>query len=289
MRKSSAIKYAVFLTLVFLITGFWGCGNDDKSIILISREEGSGTRTAFTELTGIESKGIDRTYERAEITNSTSVVMQSVIGNINAIGYISLKALSDDVKALKIDDIKPEPENIETGKYKISRQLELITKNSISSIARDFIKYTESMQGHKLIKEEGYILQKYKNDDSRAYYRTGGLSGTLKIAGSTSAAPLVEALTYEYMKLNPNVKTEVQQTGSSAGIQSVSEGICDIGMSSRNLTEEERSRGLKSRTLALDGIIVIVNNKNNINGLTSEQLRDVFMGKITKWEDIESK
>lgn len=294
MKKNNAVKRGkpqavLLLLLIFLTAAIIGCGNDDESIILISREEGSGTRSAFTELIGIRSDGTDRTYEMAEITNSTSVVMQSVMGNVNAIGYVSIKALNDDVKALKIDGVRPVPENIESGRYKISRELELITGKSTGSIARDFIEYTKSIQGRQLIKREGYILQKGEKEEAGKYYRTGGLSGTLKIAGSTSAAPLVEALAYEYIKFNPEVKTEIQQTGSSAGIQSVNEGICDIGMSSRPLTEKERRGGLHSRTLALDGIIVIVNIENTAEGLTSEQLRDIFTGKITKWKDIESR
>ena len=255
---------------------------DLGSIAVISREDGSGTRGAFTELMEItDADGNDATVETAEVTNSTSVMMTTVAGNKSSIGYVSLGSLSSDVKALKVDGAEPTVENIKAGKYKVARPFNLVfNKSDLSDIASDFVSFILSKEGQTIIGKEGYISQ-----DATESYKASGLKGTVSLAGSTSVSPVMEVIADEYKKLNPNVTVEIQQSGSSAGISSAIEKACDIGMSSRALSDEEAKK-IKSTQIATDGIAVIVNKSNSVTGLTSEQIKNIFLGTTTEWNEV---
>ncbi|MBD8972990.1 MAG: extracellular solute-binding protein [Clostridiales bacterium] len=260
-----------------------GCGgNADAAITVVSREDGSGTRGAFTELMGIMVDDKDNTVSTAEVTNSTSVMMTTVAGDENAIGYISLGSLDDSVKAVKVDGVEPTVEDIKNGSYKVARPFEIcIPKDGTSEVAQDFIDYMLSDDGQKIISDEGYI-----SVESGKSYEASGKSGKITLAGSTSVSPVMEKLTEAYKKLNPDVTTEIQQTGSSAGIESATEGACDIGMSSRELKPEELD-ALQEIQIAMDGICVIVNNNSSVEDLTSDQITKVYTGEITKWSELQ--
>lgn len=275
-----------FLTLVaVLILSFTlvGCGTNSSSINVITREQGSGTRTAFTEITGILEKNgdseTDNTYEEAVVQNSTDAVMSSVAGDINTIGYISLGSLNDTVKAVKVDGVEANSDNIKDGSYKISRPFNIVYKDSVSEDVLDFLKFIESDLGQKIVEEEGYVSElagkEYTKFDNKS---------TITIAGSTSVAPLMEKLVEGYQKFNPEFSADIQATGSSAGIKSASDGSAEIGMSSRELKDSEKN--LKVDVIARDGIAVIVNNDSKIDDLTLENIKDVFTGNITNWDDI---
>lgn len=261
---------------------FTGCGKANSEITVISREDGSGTRGAFTELMGIAVDDVDNTVETAEISNSTSVVIQSVAGNKNAIGYISLGSLGDEVKAVSVDGVAATVDNINNGSYKVARPFNIATKEDISEVSADFVTFIMSEDGQDIIEDEGYI----RVSDNEAYV-PAGLEGTIVIAGSTSVAPVIEILADAYKELNTGVTIEIQQTGSSAGMTSTIEGACDIGMASRELKESEISEGLIPTVIAMDGIAVIVNNENEIDDLTSEQIKKIYIGEITEWSGIE--
>ncbi len=267
------------LTMTAILTG---CGNSSKEITVISREEGSGTRGAFTELMGIAVDDVDHTTDTAEISNSTSVVIQSVVSNESAIGYISLGSLSDKVKAIDVDGVAPTVENIKNGSYKVSRPFNIATKEELSDVASDFVTFIMSSDGQTIIEEEGYI----KASDAGAY-SASELDGTIVVAGSTSVAPVMEVLADKYMELNNGVTIEIQQTGSSAGMTSTIEGACDIGMASREVKESELSEGLIPTVIAMDGIAVIVNNENEIDNLSSDLIKDIYIGGITDWSELE--
>ncbi len=257
------------------------------SITVLSREDGSGTRGAFIELFGIEEEDdtgskVDKTVATAEITNSTAVMMTSVAGNVNAIGYISLGSLSDTVKAVKIDGAEATVDNIKDGTYAVSRPFNIVTGDDLSDAAADFIAYILSDEGQTVVEGEGYV----SNGGSCAYTSTNP-SGTVTVGGSSSVTPVMEKLAEEYQAINSNVTVEVQQTDSTTGISSVSEGVCDIGMASRELKDNELELGLTSQVIALDGIAVIVNNDNPIEELTSEQVKSIFTGETTEWSDVE--
>ena len=256
-------------------------------ITVISREDGSGTRGAFIELFGIEVKNdagekVDMTTDDAEITNSTSVMMTSVAGNTEAIGYISLGSLNDTVKAVKIDGAEATVDNIKSGTYKIARPFNIATKGEVSDVAQDFIKYIMSEDGQKVVEDNGYISQ--GNDGA---YESAGLSGKVVVGGSSSVTPVMEKLKEAYVALNPDVTIEVQQSDSTTGMTSAIEGVCDIGMASRDLKDSELEAGLTPTVIAMDGIAVVVNNESPVAELTSENVKDIFTGEITDWADVQ--
>ena len=253
-------------------------------ITVISREDGSGTRGAFIELFGIEVKNdagekVDMTTDDAEITNSTSVMMTSVAGNTEAIGYISLGSLNDTVKAVKIDGAEATVDNIKSGTYKIARPFNIATKGEVSDVAQDFIKYIMSEDGQKVVEDNGYISQ--GNDGA---YEPAGLSGKVVVGGSSSVTPVMEKLKEAYVALNPDVTIEVQQSDSTTGMTSAIEGVCDIGMASRDLKDSEIEKGLTGTTIAMDGIAVIVNQKNPAEDLSSDTVKGIFTGGTTTWD-----
>lgn len=273
------------LCLAACAAAFTGCGdNGNTQITVISREEGSGTRGAFVELMGILEKDVDGnekdlTTTSAETSQSTSVVISTVQGNKNAIGYISLGSLSDDVKALKVDGVEATVDNVKNGSYKVSRPFVICTKDDVSDAAEDFMNFIMSDEGQAIIGED-YISV------SSGTYTSAGASGKVTVAGSTSVGPVMEQIADAYMEINPDVTVEIQQTGSGAGITSTIEGACDIGMSSRELKQEELDKGLTPTQIALDGIAVIVNKDNKADGLTSEQIKSIYVGEIKDWNDI---
>lgn len=281
---------SILLSLTMLLTTVCALA-DDRSpageINVISREDGSGTRGAFIELFGIEQKNaagkkIDYTTDDCDITNSTSVMMTSVAGNDCAIGYISLGSMNDTVKALLIDDAEASVENIKNGSYKVARPFNIATKAEVSDAAADFISFIMSAEGQAVIEANGYIAVV---EDAPAF-EGGKVSGKIVIAGSSSVTPVMEKLAESYEALNPNVEIELQQSDSSSGMTSTRDGVCDIGMASRGLKDSEIEAGLVSMTIAMDGIAVIVSNDNPVDGLTTEQVRDIYMGEITDWSEV---
>lgn len=286
--KTTIKKMAVSVLAATMAVGMMtGCGNGGssakgKDITVVSREDGSGTRAAFTELMGILDGDNDQTVKTAEITNSTSVMAQSVSGNVAAIGYVSLGSLDKTkVKAVKVDGVEGTTDNIKSGSYKVARPFNIATKDGLSDTANDFIKFILSEDGQKIISDEGYI-----SIDAGEKYEAANLSGTISVAGSTSVGPVMQVLAEKYMELNKNVTIEVQQTGSSAGMTSAIEGACDIGMASREVKDSEKSQGLKETTIAMDGIAVIVNLDNEIDNLTSDQILKIYTGEIKNWDDV---
>lgn len=255
-------------------------------ITVVSREDGSGTRGAFIELFGIEEKNdagekIDNTTEDAEITNSTSVMMTTIAGNTGAIGYISLGSLNDTVKAVKIDGAEASVDTIKDGSYKIARPFNIAVKEDLSEAAADFITFIMSEEGQQVVEDNGYISQ-----GNEGAYSAAGVSGKIVVAGSSSVTPVMEKLKEAYVALNPDVTIEVQQSDSTTGMTSAIEGVCDIGMASRELKDSETGAGLTSTVIAMDGIAVIVNNDSPVEELTSENVKAIFTGEVTNWADI---
>lgn len=258
-----------------------------EEINVISREDGSGTRGAFIELFGIEQKDadgnkVDYTTEDADITNSTSVMMTSVAGNPAAIGYISLGSLNEIVKALAIDGVDATVENIKAGEYKIARPFNIATGAQVSEAAQAFIDFILSAEGQAVVEDAGYIASV---EDAPAF-AGNDVSGKVVVAGSSSVTPVMEKLKEAYLQLNPNAEIEVQQSDSSAGMNSLKDGVCDIGMASRALKDSELEAGLTPTVIAMDGIAVIVSNDNATEGLTAEQVRDIYTGAITEWDEL---
>lgn len=259
----------------------------EGAIDVISREDGSGTRGAFIELFGVEQKDaasgekVDYTTDDAEITNSTEVMITSVAGDKQAIGYISLGSLNDSVKALKIDGAAATVDDIKDGTYKIARPFNIVTTGEVSDVAQDFINFIFSEEGQKVVEDNGYISQ-----GNQGAYTASGKSGKVTVAGSSSVTPVMEKLAEAYKALNSAVTVEVQQSDSTTGVTSSIEGVCDIGMASRDLKDEETAKGAQGQVIAMDGIAVVVNNDNPVDDLTSEQVKDIYVGDTTDWSDL---
>ena len=252
-------------------------------ITVVSREDGSGTRGAFVELIGVvDEEDNDMTTVDATISNSTEVVIQTVAGNTGAIGYISLGSLDDTVKGVKIDGVEPTAENIENGSYTVSRPFNVATKGELTNeAAQDFMNYIMSAEGQAVVEEEGYIPV----EGAEAFTSTNP-SGSVTISGSSSVSPLMEKLKEAYEAVNPNVSIELQTSDSTTGMTNTINGMCDIGMASRELKQEELDQGLVNTVIATDGIAIIVNNDSPIEELTSEQVRDIYLGNITDWSEL---
>lgn len=303
MKSMTKKIMATALFGVLAVSAFAGCGgagsssngssdagsdaakfDASKTISVVTREEGSGTRDAFTELTGVLVKDgdnkTDNTTTSAVTINSTEAVITNVKDNEAAIGYISLGSLNDTVKALKIGGVEATADNVKSGDYAVSRPFNIAYKSELSDVAQDFVDYIMSSDGQKIVSDNGYVTV-----SENAEYSGKKPSGKISVAGSSSVSPVMEKLAEAYQKVNTNVKVEIQTSDSSAGMQSAMGGTCDIGMASRDLKDEEKS-ALKVETIAKDGIAVIVNNANTCDDLTLDQVKSIYTGETTVWSDI---
>ena len=292
MKKILSLGLAALMT-VFALAGCGadsndgGTGTGTDAISVLTREEGSGTRGAFIELLGIEEKNadgkkVDKTIDTAETTNSTSVMITTVQGNKAAIGYISLGSLDKSkVKALKVDGAEASTDNVKNGEYKVSRPFNIATKGDTTGVASDFIKFILSADGQAVVEKNGYI-----SEGHTGAYKASGQKGKITIGGSSSVTPVMEKLKEAYVKVNPDVTVDVQQNDSSSGMKGAIDGIYDIGMASRDVKDSEKEAGLNSIKIALDGIAVIVNKDNALDAITSEQIKNIYTGSLTKWSEI---
>ena len=261
----------------------------EGEISVYSREDGSGTRGAFIELFGIEQKDadgnkVDMTTDMAMITSSTAVMMTTVAGDEQGIGYISLGSVNDTVKALKIDGVEATVENVKAGTYKVVRPFNIVTYgelDTLDEVSADFVNYILSADGQKVIEDNGYIAAV---DDAKAY-EVAGVSGKVVVAGSSSVTPVMEKLAEAYKALNADTTVEVQQSDSSTGVSMAIEGTCNIGMASREIKDSEAEKGAVATVIARDGIAVIVCPDAPIDGLTTAQVRAIYTGEVETWED----
>lgn len=294
-------KSITMLLAAMMLTGaLSGCGGSSSSdsqasgndsgvsgaITVISREDGSGTRGAFIELTGVEEKNdagekIDNTTADAEIANKTDVVLTSVAGNEKAIGYISLGALNDTVQAVKVDGAEATVDNVKAGTYKLSRPFNIATKGEPTGVAKDFINFILSKEGQAVVTDNKYIAV----DDNAAAFTSDGSSGQIAVGGSSSVSPVMEKLIEAYKAVNANADIELQTTDSTTGMTSAIEGTYDIGMASRELKDDEAA-ALEHQAIAMDGIAVIANIANPADDLTVEQVASIFLDDVTKWNEI---
>lgn len=314
MKKNLFTKAAAFIAVAALTAGtFAGCSNSgskdnattaaeqttdkqdnnaaadfdtSKDITVVTREEGSGTRGAFVELTGVEQKNsdgkkIDMTTEEAIVQSSTQNVITAVNGDTYAIGYVSLGSLNKDVKAVKVDGAEATVDTVKSGEYKVQRPFNIATKDDVSDAAKDFISYIMSSEGQAIIEDNGYI----KVDDAAAAYAATDAKGEVKISGSSSVTPVMEKLKEAYEKVNSNITITINQSDSSTGMKDATEGISDIGMASRDLKDSELET-LKNTVIAKDGIAIVVNNASPIENLTSDQIMKIYTGEITTWADV---
>ena len=300
MRKHGLRKCAAVAVSVLCLTGaLAGCGSSSsssgstdtkaassKNITVVSREDGSGTRGAFIELVGVEQKNssgkkIDMTSEDAVVVNSTATVITTVAGDESSIGYISLGALNSTVKAVKVGGVEATADNVKNGSYKLSRPFNIATKGTPNELSQDFINYIMSADGQKIVEDNGYI-----SESNTGVFTSAGSTGKIVVAGSSSVTPVMEKLIEGYKKVNSGATIELQESDSTTGMTAVKDGTCDIGMASRELKDSEKSAGLTSQAIALDGIAVVVNSKNSISDMTIDQIKSVYTGETTEWSKV---
>lgn len=255
-----------------------------NEITVVSREDGSGTRGAFIELTGVEQKDengekTDLTTVEAIITNSTEVMMTTVAGDENAIGYASMGSMNDTVKAVNVNGVEATAENVKNGTYSLSRPFNIATLGDVSDVAQDFINFIMSADGQAVIEGKGYI----KIDENAAPFESNGAKGKIVVAGSSSVTPVMEKLQEAYLAINSGAEIELQESDSTTGMTQTIDGTCDIGMASRDLKDSEVEAGLQATSIALDGIAVIVNNANNVNDLSTDDIAAIFKGERLEW------
>lgn len=295
MKKHGAIAALIGMAAMVMMgckgngSGGKEAGGWDKEmdISVVSREDGSGTRGAFVELFGVEEEEngekVDKTTEEAQITNSTSVMLTTVEEDDYAIGYVSLGALNDKVKAVKIDGAEASAENVKSGAYRISRPFNIVIKEGDTTpLVDDFISFILSEEGQKIVEENGYIPE-----DGAKPYEPKAAEGKLVVGGSSSVSPVMEKLAEAYEKANSGVDVELQTTDSTTGVASVLDGSYDIGMASRELKDSETAKGATSKVIAVDGIAVIVNKANTVKELKKEQVKNIFTGKDSIWSEVE--
>lgn len=259
-------------------------GFDTKSnISVITREDGSGTRSAFIELTGVQEEKdgtkTDNTLSSAIVQSSTQAVLTGVAGDPTAIGYISLGSLNDTVKAAKIDGVEPTSETVKDGSYKISRPFNIATKDNLSEAAQNFIDYILSKEGQEIVNKD-YVEAV---DNAEPFAGAKG-KGKVKVGGSSSVSPVMEKLAEAYQKVNKDVTVEVNTSDSSTGMSQAAEGTVDIGMASRELKDSETAKGIKGTVIAKDGIAVIVNKSNTVEDIKLDRLKGIYTGSTTTWE-----
>ena len=293
MRKK---VLAVVSALVITTLAFTGCGSNksassdngsdsgakSQAITVVSREEGSGTRGAFVELLGVvDENENDITVSSAQITNSTSVMLQKVAQTKSAIGYVSLGSLSTDVKAVQVDGVDATAENVKSGDYKVSRPFNIAIKKDLDNeVAKDFMAYIMSTEGQKVVADEKYIPVSDVED-----YAGSKPSGKCVVGGSSSVSPLMEKLIEAYKAVNPNAEIELQTSDSTTGMTSTIEGSYDIGMASRELKDDEAAE-LEATVIATDGIAVIVNKANPADELSADQVKSIYVGDVTTWDEV---
>lgn len=276
---------ATMLAAVVAVGTMTGCGEKaadsltGNEITVVSREDGSGTRGAFIELTGVQADGQDMTTMEAIITNSTEVMMTTVAGDVNAIGYASMGSMNDTVKALAVNGVEATADNVKNGSYVLSRPFNIATLGDISDVAQDFINFIMSADGQAVIADKGYI----QIDEDAAPFESNGATGKIVVAGSSSVTPVMEKLQEAYLAMNSGAEIELQESDSTTGMTQAIDGTCDIGMASRDLKDSELEAGLVSMSIAMDGICVIVNNANDTSDLTTDEIAEIFRGARLKW------
>lgn len=247
------------------------------AIQVVSREDGSGTKSAFAELIGFEQ---DNTTEGAVIAESTDAVIAAVTENPAAIGYISMGAAADaeNIKLLTVDGTEASVENVQDGSYSLSRPFSLAWSGTLSELEQDFLTYI-------LGSGQTIVGQSYVSVEDCTTFLSGQQEGTITIHGSSSAAPLLEELAEAYMDINPHAIIDVTASDSTSGLNDAMQGRCDIAMASRELKDYEKEL-LDYEVIAQDGIAVIVNDENPLLNISTTQLKSIFTGELTDWGAI---
>lgn len=291
-KKNGKGLLLLLITGTLLMTGSTGCSKQaadtkqkveglDKlgQIKVISREEGPGTRGTFAQLAGFvqENTDKDQTVKDAQIADDTASVLNMVGSDRSAIGYGSAGIMVSDsqVKVLSVGGVELGKNN---AGYPLSRSFYLVWSGKLNDVEDDFMRYIRGA-GQEI------VSQSYTAVGKQSSFLSLKPKGKITVTGSTSVGPLLECLAEEYMKLNPKAVITVKQTDSSDGIRQTMQGKCDLGMSSRDLKDNEKEI-LDYESIARDEIAVIVNKENPLEDISLEQLEKIYTGKIKEWQKL---
>lgn len=269
MKKVWKIATAFAVLLVFVFSGCGAKFDANKNVSVITRGEGSGTKSAFMEIIGLKGK---KDVSGVIVAESTAQVLKEVSSNPHAIGFDSLGFVDDTVKKLKVDGVEATAENILSGTYKISRPLSVVYQESkLNDVNQAFLDFLKSADAQTIIDKNGYV----KTISDAAAYTKRGVSGEIAISGSTSLQPLMEKLAKAFEAIETGVNVMVGGGGSGTGYQNAENGVSDFGMISEAF-QSAKAPGCVSYRVALDGIAVIVNQQNPLEDISMEQLKNIY-------------
>ena len=299
-RTSIPARVAAALCAVVLSCSLVACSGEDDyendlsdvegldelgAVTVVAREEGSGTRTVFSETVGLlvtNDSGVeeDVTTEDAIICEDAEAVIAAVQADSSAIGYVSLAAVEgvEGIKVIAVQGVTPTTDTVEDGSYALTRNFYLVFSGTLSEVEYDFLSYI--LTAGQDIVAEGYVQA-----TSTTRFLSDRSSGTITISGSTSVAPLIEELAAAYLELNSNAEIVIEATDSTSGINAAMTGDSDFGMSSRDLEDYEEEL-LDYEIIAVDAVAVIVNEDNPIDELSLEQLYALFSGDVATWAEL---
>jgi len=255
----------------------------DNDIVVIGRDSNSGTRATFEELVLDDADPVNTMLEMS----SNGEVHDTVKTTPGAIGYCGLGYVDSEIKGLKVREaadseaVEPSVDTVLDDSYPISRNLNMFTKGEPNKLAKAFLDFVKSSEGQDIVEDEGFVPLATSGG-------SGGLSGSITIAGSTTVLPIAAASAEEFMNLNSKVTIYVSGGGSSVGVRSVGQGTADIGMASRELKSSEIADypDLEQHVVAKDGIAVIIHKDNPVNNLTMDQIKGIYNGTYTNWQEV---
>ncbi len=310
MNKISSL----ILTGAFVLTSlfaFASCGNVEKNISVIVREQGSGTREAFDKVVTdgthyLEEKDEDgkkvyNTTDTAIQQTKTGTVLSSVASDKNAIGYISLGSVDDSISVVRVNGVEASAETVLSGEYQIQRPFVILTNAEVTltDLTADFMAYLQSDASEAHSEAAGCIFledsTKRANDGDTpieviSYTKQATLPAGDKIVirGSTSMEKFINSAAKGYAELygaGAEDIFDIQLEGSSVGRKAAEDDTKGnvIGLSSASVDQDD----LVSFNVCLDAVAVIVNKENtSVTDLTLAELYDIFSGKITKFREL---
>lgn len=282
---------AIVLGAAGLCVTLASCGSSgfdsSANITVVTREDGSGTKSAFMEILGLKGQA---DVDGVVIQNSTSAILEEVKGNKYAIAFDSLGYVTDEVKKLNVDGVEPTIANIQSGDYKISRPLNVIYKESTitsSTLNTAYLSYLQSSEAQTIISDNGYVSVV---DNASSYTVDSSLSGTISISGSTSLQPLMLLIAEAFMAAQPDVTVQVSGGGSGTGYKNADGDVSTFGMISEVYDSSKVENELTAYTVAKDGIAVIVNTQNTYSNISFDDLSTIYdstaENPITVWNQL---
>jgi ABC-type phosphate transport system substrate-binding protein len=268
----------------------------DETIVLVSRQNNSGTYVYFRE----EVLGEGRDFRQGTLDQSGSNDVVTLVGNTpSAIGYSGMAYVTPAVKLLHVSKkkgeagIAPTVENARTNKYPISRPLFCYTNGEPKGAAKAYIEWILAKEGQDVVTKEGYVPL---TDPAASYSEPPAGKSTVKVSGSDTMVNLAQKWAEEYMKKYPDVSVQVSGGGSGVGIGQLTDGVVDIANASRKMKPGEQATAQAKNGVApkeffvgQDALGVYVHKDNPLTSISVEEISEIYGegGTITKWSQIQ--